>query len=66
MNSRRRRSKIDPPRFRWRPPQGCASDRARSDLAATIKLGRIGALVLRGAVLRQFVPGGRLSSDLPE
>ena len=66
MNSRRRRSKIAASRFRQQVLRGCASDRARSDFAAAIKLGRIGTLVLRGAVLGQFVAGGRLSSDLPE
>src|SRR5258708_30958761 len=66
MNSRRRRSKIAASRFRQQVLRGCASDRARSDFAAAIKLGRIGTLVLRGAVLGQFVAGGRLSSDLTE
>src|SRR5260370_21548704 len=66
MNSRRRRSKIAASRFRQQVLRGCASDRARSDLAAAIKLGRIGTLVLRGAVLGQFVAGGRFSSEWSE
>jgi|AmaraimetP72IA01_FD_contig_121_78491_length_541_multi_13_in_0_out_0_2 hypothetical protein len=66
MNSRRRRSKNAPSRFREQVLRGSASGRARSDLASTIKLVRIGTLVLRGAVLGQFVAGRRSNSDSRE
>ena len=47
-------------------PRGCASGCARSHVASAIKPVRIGTLILRRAVLGEFVAGGRLSSDLRE